>query len=64
MKNELFDQINILLQNTDSIPVSLPLHLHIDSVHDWRWSSGPRPPEIISDHQNILSSGPVDNQNI
>ena len=24
---------------------------------------GPRPPEIMSDHQNILSSGPVDHQN-
>ena len=32
------------------------------SVHDWRWSGGPRPPEIMSDHQNILSSGPVDHQ--
>ena len=25
---------------------------------------GPRPPEIMSDHQNILSSGPVEHQNI
>ena len=40
------------------------VHLIICSVHDWRWSGGPRPPEIMSDHQNILSSGPVDHQNI
>ena len=25
---------------------------------------GPRPPEIMSKHQNIVSSGPVDHQNI
>ena len=31
------------------------------SVRHWRWSGGPRPPEIMSDHQNIQtqwSDGP------
>ena len=34
------------------------------SVHNWQWSGGPRSPEIMSDYQNILSSGPVEHQNI